>query len=644
MTTLNARQQKIVRLLLSTSNTTAAELATQVGVSRKTVYSDLREIVLALRDDQVTITVTPRKGITVTAKDADIQNILRKLKSEKTKLPDSDRSRERYILSELLRSQDYISIDQLAEVLFISRRVIQRNLDNLNRQLIGTDTELLRIPGRGVRIEGEEGKKRKVLFKMLSQYWDSDWRMDQSSEGWTADPAIAENPNIDSSVVNILARVVQNASEKVGLSLSEYAIQSLVIHLAIAINRIKAGNPIGQNDDLIRNIGNERKSEAVQLAAMVEKEVNVRLPDEEIAYIQIHLIAASANQVSLANQHSMIPIPERLKELLHPFGYDRDLLFGLTVHMQAAVKRLRVNAGISNPYTEDIKRNYPQAFDEALIVSDDYERTEHISMNDDEVAYVALHIEAYLERRRAIHQRVNAAIVCSTGLGSAQLLAARIRREFSDISIVKIWSLQDFQRNSLVGIDLIISTLRLPKGDIPTVTVSPVMSDSDALLVRNLVRNIEDKKNNKHAEFFRIIHGDLMWLASNARSWKEVIQNLGDRLEQQGYADEGLTASALERENLSFTSFDNYAIPHAQPELVQAPAIAICTLEHPINWGHHKVSVVFFLAMTKKMNQQQIDSIFDDLYDIVADTNLLNALTKATDKKELIEILKRGIE
>ena len=44
------------------------------------------------------------------------------------------------------------------------------------------------------------------------------------------------------------------------------------------------------------------------------------------------------------------------------------------------------------------------------------------------------------------------------------------------------------------------------------------------------------------------------------------------------------------------------------------------------------------------MNQQQIDSIFDDLYDIVADTNLLNALTKATDKKELIEILKRGIE
>lgn len=170
MTTLNARQQKIVRLLLSTSNTTAAELATQVGVSRKTVYSDLREIVLALRDDQVTITVTPRKGITVTAKDADIQNILRKLKSERTKLPDSDRSRERYILSELLRSQDYISIDQLAEVLFISRRVIQRNLDNLNRQLIGTDTELLRIPGRGVRIEGEEGKKRKVLFKMLSQY------------------------------------------------------------------------------------------------------------------------------------------------------------------------------------------------------------------------------------------------------------------------------------------------------------------------------------------------------------------------------------------------------------------------------------------------------------------------------------------
>lgn len=643
MSDLNTRQQKLIRLLLSTSQTTAAELARRLGVSTKTIYSDIRVLKPILSARQVSIKVAPRKGIMVIGEDSAIQDIMTSFKRERDEVLNSDVSRERYILSRLLREREYISIEQLAETLYISRRVIERNLDNISRQLLGTGIELLRTPGRGIKIIGEESEKRKVLFRMLNQYWGNTWQTTSVNEEWLKDPAIVDNPNIDNDEIKKIVEIVRTFSGNLHLSLSDYAVQSLVIHLAIAVHRIEEGNALSGNDELIQNVGNERKAEAVQLAELVEQRLGVRLPDEEVAYIQIHLIAASADQVRLSEKDLDFPVSKRLKDLLRPFGYDKDLLMGLSIHMQTTVKRLKVNAGLSNPYTEEVKQSYPQAFDEALIIADDYEKQYDISMNDDEVAYVAFHVEAFLERRRTVHQKVKAVIVCSTGLGSAQLLAAKVRREFSEIVIKGIWSLHDFHQSNLAGIDIVISTINLPDTDIPSITVSPVMSLTDVQMIKSLVGRVQIRHSRKHAEFLDLVDSKLMWIDSSATSWKDVIRNLGSKLIQFGFAREGLVESALAREKLSFTSFDNYAIPHAQPTYVLEPAIAICTLQKPIDWGEHKVEVVFFLAMSKTMNQQQMDSIFDDLYDIVADTTLLKELTRKSTARDLISGLEGEI-
>lgn len=643
MSELNSRQQKLIRLLLSTPQTTAGDLAKSVGVSKKTIYSDIRMLQTILSARNVTVEIAPRTGIKVIGQDTDIQDIMSSFKKERDEVPNSDVSRERYILSRLLREQDYISIEQLAESLYISRRAIERNLDNIERQLLGTGIKLLRTPGRGIKIVGEESEKRKVLFRMLNRYWGNSWRASSLDEEWLKDPAIADNPNIDNHDIRKIVEIVSTFSSQLNMSLSDYAVQSLVIHLAIAVNRIKEGNALSGNDELIQNVGSERKPEAIQLAGLVEQRLGVRLPDEEVAYIQIHLIAASADQVRLSDKRLNVPVSNRLKELLRPFGYDNDLLMGLSIHMQTAVKRLRVNAGLSNPYTEEVKQSYPQAFDEALIIADDYEKQYNISMNDDEVAYVALHVEAFLERRRTIHQKVKAVLVCSTGLGSAQLLAAKVRREFPEIVVKGIWSLQEYQQSELSGVDLVISTLKLPTTHVPVITVSPVMRVTDVQLIKTTVGRIQSRHNRQHAEFLNLVDPNLMWLNSSATDWETVIKDLCARLVKQEYARKGIAESALARERLSFTSFDGYAIPHAQPDFVREPAIAICTLSQPINWGEYQVSVVFFLAMTKMMNQQQMDSVFDDLYDIVADNSLLKGLTKSRTARALISGLEGEI-
>ncbi|WP_143811337.1 PTS sugar transporter subunit IIA, partial [Oenococcus oeni] len=71
--------------------------------------------------------------------------------------------------------------------------------------------------------------------------------------------------------------------------------------------------------------------------------------------------------------------------------------------------------------------------------------------------------------------------------------------------------------------------------------------------------------------------------------------------------------------------------------------IMVCTLDNPIDWGDNAVSIVFFLAMTKNINQKKIDLIFDDFYGIVHNQQTLNSLVKCTSNDELFNKIEEAI-
>lgn len=260
-------------------------------------------------------------------------------------------------------------------------------------------------------------------------------------------------------------------------------------------------------------------------------------------------------------------------------------------------------------------------------------------MNDDEVAYLALYLEAFLERQRTNHSRLRVIIVCSTGLGSAQLLAAKVRKEFPELQIVGVLSIQELQTKSLRNVDLVISTIQIQLSRIPTVVVSPLLEGEELQSIKNMVQQSKYAQKTKNSEFKKLIFPEMTFANSPLSSWQEVIQFIGEKLIKQGFALKGVTESAIQREQLSFTSFGSYAVPHANPNFIQKPVIAICSLKHPIKWGDQSASIVFFIAMTKKLTQLQIDSIFDDFYDLVSNSRSLERLADSSTNTELFNKL-----
>lgn len=114
-----------------------------------------------------------------------------------------------------------------------------------------------------------------------------------------------------------------------------------------------------------------------------------------------------------------------------------------------------------------------------------------------------------------------------------------------------------------------------------------------------------------------LIRPELVAIDPSARTADEAIESLARSLVDAGLAHEGLVAAALAREaefptGLALTGPANVAIPHADPEYAQTPAVAIATFTEPVPFRRMDdpdeqipVRLVVFLALTDGAAQLQ---------------------------------------
>ncbi|WP_270333241.1 BglG family transcription antiterminator [Ligilactobacillus acidipiscis] len=633
------RRQAIIKKLASIKQTTASELAQVFGVSSKTIYKDIAALQKKFEGHAFQIVSRPHYGIYLSGDKNEALKFSKRF-APFAELPNNDQERIHYIYNRLLHTNDFISPIRLSQDLYVSERTIERNISSLARDLQRQNIELEKNLGWGYRLKVSEAKRRNLMFQILNQYWGQSWKV--AENGQQASIQFEKEPGDDhlvsGSLVQKLTDILDQFSEQQFFKFNDYEFQSLVIHLAIAISRVKEGRPLAK-----KLAGTDERAEqrqnAEKLTEMIKNRLGISLPPQETSYIQLHLIAATASPVQLEQKEVDQSVSELIRNELLDVGYDDKLIQGLAVHLTSTIKRLKVQISISNPYTKQIKKNYQQAFELALHLASSVEGQYGVVLNDDEAAYLALHIEAYLERTRFDRHMINAAIVCSTGQGSAQLLAAKIRNEFPQISISGIWSASELKTKDFIRIDCIISTINVEILEIPTILVSPFLTADDRHTIDNFVEQTLGSGKKDQQEFGRLIFPELTWAHSTAKSQAQVLELICQQLVAGGFAKDGVLESTLKREQISSTGFEMYALPHADPHFIKHSALAICTLEQPVKWGENEVSAVFFLAMDGTKSQQQLDHIFDYFYRVTSDQKLLQRLIKITDSQQLYQAI-----
>lgn len=623
---------QMIKLILNTGTVHYSDISKSIGRSRKTISKYLDNIEEFLQGYHVALVRKRNVGIYFEGDTTDLQNVIQNKNYPDT--PNTKNERVIAILSKLLLANYPQTIQQLADSTFVSRSTLESDFKEVKRTLAKYGA-LIETTHDGMQIVASESSKRKLMSELLTMYWGNTMYLENKEGEMHRELKIPNDmrsffsKDIFKKVLSALDRFQQVSP----LHFTDYEFQSLAIHLIISMERIIKDKTLEKSEHPVK-----LEMNTVSLINILESVFKVSIPQYERQYINIHILAAEGQPIGKDKlEKADSPIQQNV---IHEFlasnirNHDEVLLRGLTVHVTSALKRLYLGLNLHNPYTEDIKKFFPLAFNNAIDISAKIEKQFNITLNEDEVAFIALHLEAYIERQKSM---VNAVIVCSTGLGTARLLEQRVKKYFSDsIQINRVTSIQDLKNRPIVE-DLVISTIRIEVPGTPVVVVPPFLDTGSANQIRSKATEIlEDRQNS--GSFSRLLDKKLIFFSKEKENREQVITKIGETLQKLRYGRKGISKAALERESLASTAIDNIAMPHAPIEFVAKPCIAIYINPAGIRWQGNTVNVVFFLAMNREV-QTQIEQIYKYFNDVLENKKLLKEIEGCVKPQEVLKKL-----
>lgn len=655
---MNRRTEIIQYLIEKNAVVTLKELAHVFHVSPRTVRYDLSKMEPILELAHCQIKRQQGVGIWIEGDKASYDLLLELCDdSQKAVLPFSPEDRKRYILSKMLTSTEKITLKHLSKELYVSHGTVYTDVQRVSEWLESYGIELVRRQGEGIQIKGSEGSIRRAIVGLFSleQTGGSENEEIRGMRVYTRIDEETRQRLYKLLPLNYhkLEELLLNVEDILGFQFSDDAFMSLVLHIVIAIMRVNEGKAIDLSEAVKKELQEEEEyMVASQLCHAINLELGYFLPDNEISYLLLHILGAKNQKfhteplsLEFGEENNQLPaiiakeiaiIASRALEL--PIQEDQVFLNGLILHLRPTIHRLTYGLTLKNPIVEEIKKNYPDVLGVAWMTSTVFQRYLNKRITEDEVAYLALHIGAAVERNR---QPIHVVIVCHSGVGTSQFLAAKIRGAFREIDVDNIISSTQLQDMDMAKIDFIISTVPLGVDSIQgksVIQVKALLMERDIQKIQKKISDLTGKKNRLSA-MPSLKEKHIFIITKEGMSKEDAIRHMCHTLFMSGYVAKEFEEDVLKRENIATTCIGKgLAIPHGNPSFVYHTGFAVTYFKRPIDDHGEKISMILLIFISSK--QRCLSNVlFRNLYTLVEKEDFETRLNAIENKTEIIEML-----
>ena len=629
---LEPRQQAIVQELMKYDfPVSGAHLAGLNDVTARTIREDIKIINSEINGEGAEIQSLMGKGYLLAIDDDHaFKSFLKSSTGHAYGRPSSHEDRVAFIICELLLAGRYVKSDDLADELFISRSTLQNDLKAVKNIFAQYNLAIESRPNYGMYASGTE---MDIRF-CLSQYV-FDHRV------YKSEPASAY---FDSEETRKIHEVVTEALDNNHLVITDIAINNLVIHIAIALHRIRGGHSVDEQNTALNTLMNQREQKiAKRIVDRCESLFRVAFPAYETIYISLHLsgtkvISQTGSDIEKGYDRELQRIIDRTlravdRQYTMQIRKDKELRLSLLLHLKPAINRHRFNMNVRNPMLGDIRKHYPLAFEIAVFAGKIIEAETDTVMDENEIGYIALHIGGAIERSKLKAAPKKCIVVCASGAGTSQLIYYKLRNHFGQSLEVED-TLQYYKLGEypLSGLDFIISSIPIEaEVPVPVIEVNAIMNDNDLKKIETFIIRHE---SNAFSDYIR---EDLIFIRQQLDSKEAVLSNFDDRFRDRGLADDTFLSSVMEREAVLPTSFGNLiAIPHPIVPQSAETFMSFMTLDKPVTWGEHKVQLICML-MVKEGSHEDLQSVYDNLGEIIEDPDRVKNLINADDPHDFIK-------
>ncbi|EFR96747.1 PRD domain-containing protein [Listeria ivanovii FSL F6-596] len=625
------RWQKIVHMLyLRMSFISGRELGEALAVTPRTIRNDIKAINPLLQVAGNQIESLPGVGYRLIIKDEKaLQEALLDNKTGQSNMnivPLFAEDRANYIIRYLLLKNDYVKLETLAEELFVSKSTINSDILEVKEKLTNYSLSVEKRAGYGIRISGTE---------LAIRFCYSRYLLAES-----ATPLITETERNffqDVSLEKMLEIVVSNIA-KYNIHMTDISVKNLIIHIAIAVSRVKDNCYITATDLEDIEFSMSELRAAQNIMKEIELAEGIHFPESEISYILLHLSAKNWKS-DFNNYREYIIVDKILEQIKRLYGYDfrqdQKMVSNIALHLKPAINRIKFKMNIQNPYLENLKENYPFAFELGLVAKEVLETELKTDVNEAEAGYLAIHFLYGLDKE-FVHNKQKVLIVCASGLGTSQLLESKVRKQFaSSLEIVGVYSFKDYKTKATTC-DFVISTVPLQSKLHPVIQVSPFLTKEDVQNISLLMKHDETENQIELEKIFR----EGLFIVSHKTNKMEILADLAGVLQEKRLVGEDYLPSLMEREEIVPTYLGSgLAAPHPVEAEVLETVIAVCICPAGVDWNGEKRAQVVFMLAVKNEEQKRLATLYTLISDLVENPKVMGELKRVTDFENFMRIL-----
>lgn len=396
----------------------------------------------------------------------------------------------------LFKSPNPVKILDLYQGYFVSDSVINVDERVISRILGQYSLELLR-KDRTLAVKGPEVEIRKAIVDLLAK-----------SNILDLSDMSTKFPNYNKFDANFSLNQVRIIEQQLGVKIPYPYNVNIFSHIYILIARARQGKVNGKTDQLqlsandkeIINNDPQLYGVAVRVIGHTENYLSHTLPDSEAIDLLRYLVSSRLICEEVTPNLSKDSIVDRVSqsyisivsEKLHVPINGYSLYDELAGHIKPMINRLNNNIFIKNHFLSDIKLEYQKIFLAVYAASKLITKKYKLPViSEDESGFITLYFAKYIEQHP---RRIQVIIMCTTGVGTSELLRAKIKRSFPELIVVDVVADKDLKKalGKHPNVGLIITTVHLEQHiHIPVVLVSAIFSMQDRDRVEEVMNGFE---------------------------------------------------------------------------------------------------------------------------------------------------------
>lgn len=616
---------------------TAKQLASRLQVSNRSVMNYIGEI----NYQEEGLIEASKSGYRINKEKAE-----KVLERQPGNFPETSAERVNYMITELLSGENTqdpgIDLYEISERIFVSYETLRKDLAKV-RKKVKEYGLFANVSNSSVRLEGKEIDKRKLLSAILYEEFNQNIvSLELVQKAF---------PDYD---LEILRDIVLTECRKYHYYINDYAILNLILEIAISMERIQKNCTFRTHITEGRTFGQQETELVQSIAKRVEDTFFVTITGLELQeltpLILSHLMKMDVDEWNKESINLFVP-PENMAIVRHVLDYlnenyyidtwDQEFVVKFSIHINNLLLRMENHYTAKNPLTDHIKKTCPLIFECAVGVANCLNQMTGYRIDEDEIAYIAIHIGGTLENNGKRKDKLSCVLLFPQYYDMSDIMEERIHREFSNALVVQDVITRVSELSKVKKTDMLISTIDVhDKGWEYVVTVNPFLRGDDLERIHEKIFEIKKEKKKKHLRetLLQITSPELFRINKAGWNQEQALQIMVQEMEQWGYVNSDFIGEVKEREKHSTTAFGRLAVPHALELNAYKTGIYILNSEKPIEWGGDLVNLVLLFAINRD-DRMLFHEIFDNLVVLLLEKQNLDRVLASRNYDEFVNTI-----